>query len=137
MKKIVSLLFFFILSLIVCAQPLSRPKLVVGIVVDQMRWDYLYRYSDRYGTDGFRRILREGFSCENTFIPYTPTYTAAGHSSVYTGSVPALNGILGNNWYDRKQKKVVYCTDDNSVQTVGSNSVAGKMSPANLWCNTV
>jgi predicted AlkP superfamily pyrophosphatase or phosphodiesterase len=105
--------------------------------VDQMRWDYLYRFYDRYGNDGFKRMLRDGFSCENTFIPYTPTYTAAGHSAVYTGSVPALNGILGNNWYDRAQKKVVYCTDDNTVQTVGGNSVAGKMSPANLWCNTV
>ncbi len=128
---------FFLFTITLHAQNLQRPKLVVGIVVDQMRWDYLYRFYDRYGNDGFKRILRDGFSCENTFIPYTPTYTAAGHSSVYTGSVPALNGIMGNNWYDRKQKKVVYCTDDNSVQSVGSNSVAGKMSPANLWSNTV
>lgn len=119
------------------AQPLSRPKLVVGVVVDQMRWDYLYRYYDRYGANGFRRLLREGFSCENAFIPYTPTYTAAGHTCVYTGSVPALHGIMGNNWYDREQKKVVYCTDDASVQTVGSTSVAGKMSPRNMWSTTV
>jgi predicted AlkP superfamily pyrophosphatase or phosphodiesterase len=115
----------------------SRPKLVVGIVVDQMRWDYLYRYNSRYGNDGFKRMLREGLSCENSFIPYTPSYTAAGHACVYTGSVPALNGIPGNNWYDRQQKKVVYCTDDSTVTSVGSNSTAGKMSPRNLWSNTV
>src|SRR5690349_8982525 len=98
--KQLAICIFFLFTITLQAQNLQRPKLVVGIVVDQMRWDYLYRFYDRYGNDGFKRILREGFSCENTFIPYTPTYTAAGHSSVYTGSVPALNGILGNNWYD-------------------------------------
>jgi hypothetical protein len=119
------------------AQTLSRPKLVVGIVVDQMRWDYLYRFYDRYSSDGFKRLLKEGFSCENTFIPYTPTYTAAGHACIYTGSVPALNGIMGNSWYNRIQKKVFYCTEDNSVQPVGTTSSAGKMSPANMWSNTI
>src|SRR5437588_4123887 len=85
---------------------LPRPKLVVGIVIDQMRWDYLYRYYQRYSQGGFKRILSEGFSCENTFIPYTPTSTGPGHTCVYTGSVPALHGIAGNSWYDRQQKKV-------------------------------
>src|SRR4051812_21163648 len=104
----------FSLSLIclrATSQKLLRPKLVIGMVVDQMRWDYLYRYSERFGNGGFRRLLDDGFSCENTFIPYTPTYTAAGHACVYTGSVPALNGIMGNNWYVRSEKKVVYCTE--------------------------
>src|SRR5437868_3912488 len=73
---------------------LSRPKLVVGIVVDQMRWDYLYRYYDRYlPGGGFKRLLNEGFSCENTMIPYAPTVTACGHTCIYTGSVPAIHGI--------------------------------------------
>src|SRR3954462_6213813 len=108
---------------------IPRPKLVVGIVIDQMRWDYLYRYYSRYGEGGFKRLLNGGFSCENTFIPYTPTYTAAGHSCVYTGSVPAVHGIMGNNWYSRTAGKTVYCTDDNTVTTVGSTSEAGKMSP--------
>ncbi|MFL5771940.1 MAG: alkaline phosphatase PafA [Flavisolibacter sp.] len=118
------------------AQKIQRPKLVIGMVVDQMRWDYLYRYIDRYGNGGFRRLLDDGFSCENAFIPYTPTYTAAGHASVYTGSVPALNGIPGNNWYSREEKKVIYCTDD-TVHTIGSTSVAGNMSPRHLWSNTI
>lgn len=115
----------------------AKPKLVVGIVVDQMRWDYLYRYNDRYGTTGFKRMLSEGFSCENTFIPYTPTYTAAGHTCVYTGSVPAIHGIMGNYWYNRKLKKNVYCTDDTTVTTVGSTSAAGKMSPENMMATTI
>src|SRR4051795_3323433 len=114
-----------------------RPKLVVGIVVDQMRWDYLYRYASRYSDNGFKRLISDGFSCENTFIPYMPTYTAPGHTCIYTGSVPAIHGIIGNNWYDRLTKKIVYCTDDSTVHSVGSTSIAGEMSPANLWATTI
>jgi predicted AlkP superfamily pyrophosphatase or phosphodiesterase len=102
-----------------------------------MRWDYLYRYYDRYTAGGFKKLLEEGFSCENTLIPYTPSSTGPGHSCIYTGSVPALNGIAGNTWYDEQQNKVVYCADDNNVNTVGSTSAAGKMSPVNLWANTI
>jgi predicted AlkP superfamily pyrophosphatase or phosphodiesterase len=137
MKKLKVLLLLIVIFNSAGAQLANGPKLVVGIVVDQMRWDYLYRYSSRYGNDGFKRLLRDGFSCENTLIPYTPTYTAAGHTCVYTGSVPALHGIMGNNWYNRELNRVVYCTEDNSVKTVGSNSVAGQMSPKNLWANTI
>ncbi len=115
----------------------SRPKLVVGLMVDQMRWDYLYRYQNRYGKGGFNRLLNQGFSCENTFIPYTPTATGCGHSCVYTGSVPAINGITGNNWWDTKMQRTVYCAEDKTVKTVGSDSKDGEMSPANMVSNTV
>ncbi|MCK7559940.1 alkaline phosphatase family protein [Chitinophaga sedimenti] len=115
----------------------ARPKLVVGMVVDQMRWDYLYRYYDRYNNDGFKRLLREGFTCENTLIPYTPTITACGHTCVYTGSVPAVHGIIGNGWYDRKLNREMYCAEDTTVTTVGSNSKAGQMSPNNMLVTTV
>ncbi|HEX2532554.1 MAG TPA: alkaline phosphatase PafA [Chitinophagaceae bacterium] len=138
MKRLTACIFFLLTGFISFAQsPVPRPKLVVGIVVDQMRWDFLYRYSDRYGSDGLNRMLREGFSCENTFINYIPTYTAAGHASVYTGSTPSLNGIMGNNWYSKELGRLVYCTEDAGVQTVGSPSAAGKMSPKNLWSNTI
>src|SRR5690349_17984875 len=119
------------------ATKLPRPKLVVGIMVDQMRWDYLYRYYDRYGTGGFKRILNEGFSCENTFIDYLPTVTAIGHSSVYTGSVPAIHGIAGNDFIINATGKTMYCAEDSTVSTVGSNSAAGKMSPRNLLATTI
>lgn len=115
----------------------AKPKLVVGLVVDQMRWDYLYRYSSLYGAGGFKRLIREGFTAENTLIPYMPTYTAVGHSCIYTGSVPAISGIVGNNWFDKAANKFVYCTDDSTVSTVGNNGKAGKMSPANLWTTTI
>ncbi|GEO11668.1 alkaline phosphatase PafA [Segetibacter aerophilus] len=116
---------------------LPRPKLVVGIVIDQMRWDYLYRYSDRYSSNGFKRILNEGYTCENTFIPYTPTVTAAGHTCVYTGSVPAIHGIMGNNWYRRDLKRSWYCTEDTTFKSVGSTSDAGEMSPSSMLTTTV
>jgi predicted AlkP superfamily pyrophosphatase or phosphodiesterase len=121
------------------AADIARPKLVVGIVIDQMRWDYLYRYNKLFKANGgFKRMLNNGFTCENTFIPYTPTVTAVGHSSIYTGSVPALNGMVGNSWYDQLLKKSVYCTDDDSVSTVGStNKTAGQMSPKNLYTTTI
>src|SRR5688572_25144634 len=83
----------------IAQKTVPRPKLVVGIVVDQMRWDYLYRFYDRYSADGgFKRMLTKGFSCENTFIDYVPTVTACGHTTLYTGSVPAIHGITGNSW---------------------------------------
>lgn len=115
----------------------QKPKLVVGIVIDQMRWDYLYRFNKLYTANGFKRLLGEGFSCDNTFIPYTPTYTAAGHACVYTGSVPAIHGIVGNGWFDKALNRNVYCTEDASVNTVGNSGNAGKMSPENMWTTTI
>lgn len=115
----------------------SQPKLVIGITVDQMRWDYLYRFADKYGSGGFKRLLREGFSYENAMIPYTPTVTAAGHACLFTGSVPALNGMVGNYWFDRDSNRVIYCTEDNYVETLGSFSRLGKESPRNLLAGTI
>ncbi|WP_316738097.1 alkaline phosphatase PafA [Pedobacter aquatilis] len=116
----------------------ARPKLVVGLVVDQMRWDYLYRFYNRYSNGGFKRLINEGFSVENTLIPYTPTYTAVGHTTIYTGSVPAVHGIIGNDWYDSETKKNVYCTEDSTVVTVGSSpSSEGNMSPKNMLTTTI
>ena len=116
---------------------MEKPKLVIGLVIDQMRWDYLYRFSELYGSGGFKRLLKQGFSCENTMIPYVPTYTAVGHTCIYTGSVPAINGIIGNFWYEKSLNSTVYCTDDSTVSGVGTSSAAGKMSPKNLWVTTI
>jgi len=119
-------------------QSIQRPKLMVGIIVDQMRWDYLYRFYDRYASNGgFKRMLNQGFTCENTLIPFAPTVTACGHSSIYSGTVPAISGITGNYWWDREQQRTVYCTEDKSVNTVGSSSAAGKQSPKNMLVTTI
>jgi predicted AlkP superfamily pyrophosphatase or phosphodiesterase len=137
MKKIVNFILLLILVFSSTAQPLQRPRLVVGIVIDQMRWDYLYRYYDRYSENGFKKLLKEGFSCENAMIPYAPTVTACGHSSIYTGSVPAITGITGNFWWDNQLNKNVYCTEDSSAKTIGSNTTAGMQSPKNLLTTTI
>ena len=143
MKKI-KVISFLSMALLGCgtasaqqsnAAAIERPKLVVGIVVDQMRWDYLYRYQKRYTDGGFKRLLGEGFSCENTMIPYVPSVTAIGHTCIYTGSVPSIHGIAGNNFV--KDGKKVYCTDDDSIKPVGTTSGAALMSPRNLWVSTI
>ena len=113
----------------------EKPRLVVGIVVDQMRWDYLMRYADKWGEGGFRRLIDGGFSYDNTYLCYVPTVTAVGHASIYTGTTPAVHGIAGNDFYINGEK--VYCTDDHTVKTVGSNTVAGEMSPRNMLSTTI
>jgi predicted AlkP superfamily pyrophosphatase or phosphodiesterase len=147
MRTILTFILFSLFSLNVGAQDqkpndnkatIYRPKLVVGIVVDQMRWDYLYRYTGRYqSTGGFKRMLAQGFSCENTFIPYIPTVTACGHTCIYTGSVPAIHGITGNSWWDNNLMRSVYCSEDREVKTVGADGTAGEMSPRNMLTTTI
>lgn len=115
----------------------GKPKVVIGVVVDQMRWDFLYRYQERYTKGGFNRVLSEGFSYENTVINYAPTVTAAGHAAVFTGSVPAINGIAGNRWYDRELEQEIYCTEDQTVQVVGKPGTGSSHSPKNLLTTTL
>ncbi|GAA4437064.1 alkaline phosphatase family protein [Ravibacter arvi] len=145
-KKI--LLLLFLSAGLVSAQPknnpapasgdVPRPKLVVGIIVDQMRYDYFYRYYEKYGKGGIKRFLRDGFTARNNHYHYALTVTAPGHASVYTGSAPAIHGIVGNDWYDPITKRAVYCVEDSTVTVVGSNSEgAGKMSPRNLLVSTI
>ena len=137
MKKIFLLAALCCVSLAAMAQAQfgEKPKLVVGIVVDQMRWDYLDRYYDRFTEGGFRRMIDQGFSCNNCLINYVPTVTAIGHTSVYTGSTPAFHGICGNNFYI-DGRKVVSCQDD-SVRAVGSDANYGNRSPRNLLATTI
>lgn len=116
--------------------PTKKPKIIVGLMVDQMRWDYLYKYQERYGDGGFKRLLDQGFSCENTMIRHAPTVTACGHSSVYTGSVPAINGIAGNSWYDRSWGREISNVEDSTVTGVGGNPKENK-SPRNLLTTTI
>ena len=145
MKKFIELNLVFLMTCvllpgqIISAQNrrLERPKLVVGIVVDQMRWDFLYRYYDKYGDGGFKRLLNEGFSCENTMINYIPSVTAIGHTTIFTGTVPSIHGIAGNDWFDPVNGKLTYCTDDSTVAPVGTTNKGNKMSPHNLLTTTI
>jgi predicted AlkP superfamily pyrophosphatase or phosphodiesterase len=115
----------------------GNPKLVVGIVIDQMRFDYVYRFWDKLGNDGFKRMLSEGYNCRNTNYNYVPTYTGPGHTSIYTGTTPSVHGIIANDWYDREKNKYVYCASDENVNAVGSNVEEGKRSPRRMLTTTV
>ena len=134
MKKIFLSLLMCLVALTASAQ-VSRPKLVVGLVVDQMRWDYMYYYYDKFGEGGMKRLMSEGFSCDNQMLNYVPTITGVGHASIYTGAVPAANGISGNDFYIGEKR--VYCTDDPNVKGVGTEDKAGKMSPVNMYGTTI
>lgn len=137
MKRIYLLITLLCFSLLSIAQ--ERPRLVVGIVVDQMRWDYLNRYGSRFGEGGFKRLLKEGFSCDNMQIDYIPTYTAIGHSTIWTGSVPSIHGIAGNEY--SKDNRWIYCTEDTSVIGVDGigkvKNKSGQHSPRNLLSTTI
>lgn len=139
MRKLILIFLFLVSQTVLFAQSNNdRPKLVVGIVVDQMRQEYLYRFSNKFGEGGFKRMMNEGFMLQNAHYNYVPTVTGAGHASVYTGTTPANHGIIGNDWYDKELKKNVYCAGDPTVSTVGSTSVEdGKMSPHRLLTTTI
>ncbi|MBS1651224.1 MAG: alkaline phosphatase family protein [Bacteroidetes bacterium] len=115
----------------------STPKLIVGIVVDQMRNDYIYRFWNRYGNGGFKRLINTGFYFKNVHYNYTPTYTGPGHCSIYTGSTPRTHGIIGNEWFVKQNFTEQYCTGDTLVQSVGGFGKTGQMSPHNQLCTTI
>ncbi len=130
----VAVSFFF--SSFAPKDPGSRPKLVVGIVVDQMRYDFLFRYWNKYSNNGFKRLVNEGFLCSNTQYNYFPTYTGPGHASIYTGTVPSIHGIVANDWCD-DEGGTMYVTEDVNVMPVGTESFSCKMSPQNLTTTTI
>lgn len=119
------------------AQKTEAPKLVVGIVVDQMCYEYLYRYQDKFSEGGFRLLMDEGTNCRNANYSFIPTYTGPGHASIYTGTTPSNHGIVGNDWFDRAKGASVNCVEDSSVVPVGTVSEYGYFSPRHLKANTI
>lgn len=137
MKKVLSL--FFILTLFgskAHSQSDENPKLIVGITIDQMRYDYIGRFWNLYGENGFKKLVNDGLFMANTHYDHMPTYTGVGHATIGTGANPNVHGIAGNNWYNRETQKMVYCVEDTTVSTIGSGSEAGYYSPSNLKSNT-
>ena len=116
---------------------LDRPKLVVGIVVDQMRQEYLYRFYEKFGEGGFKRLMNDGFMLKNAHYNYAPTVTGPGHASVYTGTTPSIHGIIGNDYYDKQSKRYVNCVEDSLRKPVGSDSGHGDVSPWRMLSSTV
>ena len=125
------------------SQAQEKPKLVVGIVVDQMRYDYVYRFWNQFGDNGFKKLVNEGYFLRNTHYNFTPTYTGPGHASIFTGATPSVHGIIGNNWYNKADGLSVYCAGDGNSTTVCDcdnhidvESTAGKMSPHRMLTTT-
>ncbi|GAA4949042.1 alkaline phosphatase family protein [Algibacter agarivorans] len=146
-------LFFPVIAIILCfsckaqnevvsnknESVIEKPKLVVGIVIDQMRYDYLTRFYNKYGDGGFKRMMREGYNCKNNHYNYIPTKTGPGHASVFTGATPKYHGIIGNNWFDRKLGSNVNCVEDKNVKAIGTDNEDakdGKRSPRRMLTTT-
>ena len=137
-SNILLLLFFIGYSFYGLAQDSNKPKLVVGVIIDQMGFDQLYKYQDRYGETGFNRLLNEGFNFKNANVNYIPSETAPGHASIYTGTTPAYHGIIGNSWYDRELGNYVGNVMDSNEKIVGSlNENPNGTSPINLTATTI
>ena len=114
-----------------------HPRLVLLIVVDQFRYDYLTRFGDLFGTRGLGRLMRDGASWTDANYDHMPTYTAPGHSSLGTGAWPSQTGIVANEWYEQDTgKKVKSITDDSTKAIAGRPNELGK-SPRRLLCSTV
>jgi predicted AlkP superfamily pyrophosphatase or phosphodiesterase len=140
-KKIIIVLVLYIISSNFSygqTEGSKKPKLVVGIVVDQMRSEQLYRYEAKYSEDGFKRIMRDGFNYKNTQYNFTPTATAPGHSSIYTGTTPSMHGIIGNSWYNRYENKYTASVEDSTLVLIGSkNQNKTGASPKQLLTTTI
>jgi predicted AlkP superfamily pyrophosphatase or phosphodiesterase len=139
MRKIPVFILLILLSVQVAfaQKATKKPKLVVGIVVDQMRQEYFYRFGERYGEGGFKRFTDQGFMMTNGHYNYIPTYTGPGHASVYTGTTPATHGIIANNWYVRSLNRSIYCAEDSTVTNVGGTPENGNISPRNMLTTTI
>ena len=117
--------------------PTTRPRLIVLIVVDQFRFDYLSRFGDLFGSRGIGRLIREGAQWTNAEYEYVPTYTAPGHAAMMTGSWPKQNGIVGNDWFERETNSKVSSVTDKTVTSLGGEAGESSYSPRRLLCPTV
>lgn len=124
-------------ALVAQQQKSGKPTLVVGIVVDQMRQEYLYRFYDKFGDGGFKRMVNDGFMLKNAHYNYAPTVTGPGHASVYTGTTPAIHGIVGNEYYDKVTKGFVNCVEDDRFKPVGNAAANGKLGPSRMLSSTI
>jgi predicted AlkP superfamily pyrophosphatase or phosphodiesterase len=117
-----------------------RPKLVLVLVIDQFRYDYLMRFRPYFGEGGFNRLLDGGAVFTDCRYDYATTMTGPGHATLLTGAYPSAHGIIENNWYDRDRKREVYCVEDLSTRIVANREKAGATpgySPRTLTASTL
>ncbi len=136
MRKFIIIALLFSITILKAQN--QQPKLVVGIVVDQMKMEYLYRFQNDFSENGFKKMMNNGYVFQNMHYNYLPTYTGPGHASIYTGTTPSVHGIVGNEWFSRKLSDEIYCTEDKNVKTIGDGTKKeGEMSPKNLLSTTI
>ncbi|MCF8371422.1 MAG: alkaline phosphatase family protein [Bacteroidales bacterium] len=116
--------------------PPEKPRLIIGIVVENMRSEYLYRYWDKFEKKGFKRLIGEGSFCKNASYEYLNTQSAPGYATIVAGCPPSVHGIVGNFFYDRKKDEMVDCCFDKKAKAVGNSSYSGKLSPEQLLTTT-
>lgn len=117
--------------------PSEAPKLIVTLMVDQMRYDFIHRYWDKFGEDGIRKLVGSGTFCKNASYNYLINETAVGYSTIATGALPSNHGVISNNWYDNLRDEVVFCVGDEKVNTVGGRYESGRYSPRKLLASTI
>ena len=127
-------LFFLVLIVFGCLNPIDdkNPKLIIAVVVDQMRYDFLENLNHNFSETGFKKLIKDGYNFKNNHFNYVPTVTGPGHASIATGSTPSVNGIVGNDWFNRSEKREVYCTTDSRYYNLGGNAYYGNKSPKNM-----
>ncbi|WP_346859486.1 alkaline phosphatase family protein [uncultured Draconibacterium sp.] len=135
-------LLFSVLATSVSAQKKAdqgnaAPKVVMGIVVENMRPDYIQRYWNKFGPNGFKKIYTEGAVCSNVKLTLHNQNYASGTATLFTGVHPSIHGIVANTWYDRLRKNEIECTEDDYYITVGADTKAGNASPKNLLSTTI
>lgn len=115
----------------------ERPKLVVGIVVDGMRPDFISRFWENYGAGGIKRLVKQGRNFKNTQYDYLYPESASAFATLITGSNPSVHGIIGGNWYNRLKKQYIHCVDDDDYRLLGCESTGQGASPKKLLCSTI
>ena len=113
------------------------PKVVMGIVVENMRPDYIQRYWNKFQPNGFKKLFVEGAVCSNVHLTLHNHNYASGTATLYTGVNPSIHGIIDKTWYDRLKGQVEECTIDDYYITVGADTKMGNASPVKLLSNTV
>ena len=140
LKSIFTIILFISLIIKVSGQgayiPPEKPKLIVGIVVEQLRYDQLEKFRDRFSENGIRKLLNEGTYFKNASYDYMLTQSAPGHATIATGTEPSFHGITSDNWYLPLRNEMIFCTQDNTVNPVGGSFEAGLHSPVNLIAST-
>lgn len=116
--------------------PPEKPRLVIGIIVEQLRYDHIERFRDRFCDDGIKRLINEGSYFKNASFEYMLTQSAPGHATIATGAEPSYHGIPSDNWYVPLKNELIYSTKDAVVNPVGGTFESGLHSPSNLQAST-